>query len=383
LGKVKKIISKVERSATIDEKVLGEIKEAFILWWCVINADLGKDLGEILDKMLSDKKLSVARKEQVKDFCISFKKPFEFQLEEENLKSINKIYNNKYKGKYVSFEKVSPGIKKLLIDHWQKFKHLTSYDIDTDYFTQKDFFKKLNEPTLEKRSLTKNLSSKIKSILGKSNLSLISLIKDHIFIDNYAADLGAKLDFLLLDHLSRKFGISAKELSWYSFGEIERLVKNATKLTSLELEARKKYRVMVQLDGNMEMFYGKSEFEKIKKLIEVSRLKPVTQLTGFTASRGLVQGRVKIVNGVNDIEKVLIGDILVATNTSPDLVMAIKRCIGIITDYGGITSHAAIISREFGIPCIVGTDIATQVLKDGNIVELDANKGVVRILSLR
>ena len=74
------------------------------------------------------------------------------------------------------------------------------------------------------------------------------------------------------------------------------------------------------------------------------------------------------------------GNILVAGQTRPFLMSAIKKAGGIITDEGGITSHAAIISRELDIPCIIGTKIATKVLKDGDSVEVDADKGIVKIL---
>lgn len=72
--------------------------------------------------------------------------------------------------------------------------------------------------------------------------------------------------------------------------------------------------------------------------------------------------------------------ILVAGQTRPQLMPLIVKSIGIVTDEGGITSHAAIVSRELGIPCVIGTKIATQILKDGDMVELDANSGIVRIL---
>ena len=74
------------------------------------------------------------------------------------------------------------------------------------------------------------------------------------------------------------------------------------------------------------------------------------------------------------------GDVLVATMTKPDCVGAMKKAAAIITDEGGITCHAAIVARELGIPCIIGTKIATQVLRDGDEVEVDANKGTVTIL---
>ena len=72
------------------------------------------------------------------------------------------------------------------------------------------------------------------------------------------------------------------------------------------------------------------------------------------------------------------GDILVAPMTSPDFIVAIRKASAIITDEGGMTSHAAIVSRELGIPCIVQTRIATKVLKDNDMVEIDLEKGVVR-----
>jgi pyruvate,water dikinase len=72
------------------------------------------------------------------------------------------------------------------------------------------------------------------------------------------------------------------------------------------------------------------------------------------------------------------GDILVTIMTSPDFVVVMKKAAAIITDEGGLTSHAAIISRELEKPCIVGTRSASRILKDGDLVEVDANLGVVR-----
>ena len=72
------------------------------------------------------------------------------------------------------------------------------------------------------------------------------------------------------------------------------------------------------------------------------------------------------------------GQILVSGKTNPNLIAAMKRAAAIVTDQGGLTSHAAIVSRELKIPCVVGTKIATEVLKNGDQVEVDANQGIVR-----
>jgi phosphoenolpyruvate synthase/pyruvate phosphate dikinase len=104
------------------------------------------------------------------------------------------------------------------------------------------------------------------------------------------------------------------------------------------------------------------------------------RIKGQVAYKGKLKGRVKMVFSLRDLSKVKKGDILVATMTMPKYIMAMKKAGAFITDEGGITSHAAIVAREMKKPCIIGTKVATQVLKDGDLVEVDANKGVVRIL---
>jgi len=101
-------------------------------------------------------------------------------------------------------------------------------------------------------------------------------------------------------------------------------------------------------------------------------------VTGNVAQPGVVEGIVKIINSQEDFEKFHDGNILVAAMTRPELMPVIRRAAGIITDEGGVTCHAAVISRELGIPCIIGTMNATAKLKDGDHVELNANSGEVR-----
>jgi pyruvate,water dikinase len=100
-------------------------------------------------------------------------------------------------------------------------------------------------------------------------------------------------------------------------------------------------------------------------------------LSGSAASPGIASGPVKIVHDPSEIDKVLAGDILVAEMTTPDFVPAMKRAAAIVTDRGGRTAHAAIVSRELGIPCVVGSEKATSTLKDGQIITVDGTKGKV------
>ena len=107
----------------------------------------------------------------------------------------------------------------------------------------------------------------------------------------------------------------------------------------------------------------------------------ITSLKGETASRGFVRGTVRVIIKQQDFHTFQEGEVLVAAMTRPEFVPLMKKAAAIVTDEGGITSHAAIVSRELGKPCVIGTRVATQVLHDGDEVEVDADNGIIRILS--
>ncbi len=116
----------------------------------------------------------------------------------------------------------------------------------------------------------------------------------------------------------------------------------------------------------------------IKEMAEAGpEIEAEVYLSGAAASPGIASGPVKIVTDPSQIDKVLDGDILVAEMTTPDFVPAMKRAAAIVTDRGGRTAHAAIVSRELGIPCIVGVKGATATLKDGQIITVDGSSGKV------
>ena len=111
--------------------------------------------------------------------------------------------------------------------------------------------------------------------------------------------------------------------------------------------------------NSKELLIIKNDIEKL--LLKAGKI----ILKGETASAGVASGKVQIVLEMDQLNKVQKGDILVARMTTPDMVPAMQKAAGIITDEGGMTCHAAIVSREMGIPCIVGTEHATEILKDG------------------
>jgi len=100
-------------------------------------------------------------------------------------------------------------------------------------------------------------------------------------------------------------------------------------------------------------------------------------LSGLSASPGVASGNIKIIHDLAELGKIKKGDILVTKMTNPDMVVTMQKSAAIITDEGGITSHAAIVSREMGIPAVVGTGNATEKLKEGEVVTVDGNAGKI------
>lgn len=118
-------------------------------------------------------------------------------------------------------------------------------------------------------------------------------------------------------------------------------------------------------------------YQSVKRILD-SVLSRDGIIKGRSAAAGRVRGRVKVINIPDDFSKMGSGDVLVAPMTRPEYLPLLKVAAAIVTDEGGVTCHAAVVSRELGIPCVIGTQTATDVLKDGDLVEVDANNGIVR-----
>ncbi len=118
---------------------------------------------------------------------------------------------------------------------------------------------------------------------------------------------------------------------------------------------------------------GKKVAEKGKEQKEAGKI----LLKGLAASPGTASGPVRLYKEEESLDVVKKGDILVTVMTSPDMVPAMTRAAAIITDEGGMTCHAAIVARELGTPCIVGSKEATKLLKDDMVVTVDGSRGVV------
>lgn len=144
------------------------------------------------------------------------------------------------------------------------------------------------------------------------------------------------------------------------------------------MKKRKKLSLLIY-DSNGYKLVTDSNAKKLFDLFSFEA-EEVREVRGQVASLGCATGMVKVILSPKEIGKMKDRDILVSTMTTPDFVPAMKKAAAIITDEGGVTCHAAIVAREMNKPCIIGTKVATKVLSDGDEVEVDADKGIVKIL---
>lgn len=185
---------------------------------------------------------------------------------------------------------------------------------------------------------------------------------------------------VLFEALSARLGISRLESRFLLPSEVhEGLVSGLSEEKKVTISARTAHCVYYAEEG-LDIVAVGDACMRFEQKITAAVDHDVDEFTGQVACMGTVRGVAKVVNSVSDIHKVNEGDVLVSIATNPDILPAMKRAAAFITDQGGITSHAAIVAREMKTPCVIGTRIATKVLKDGDVVEVDATRGVVRVI---
>lgn len=209
-------------------------------------------------------------------------------------------------------------------------------------------------------------------------LRALSLMQDDRKMIN--AQVCYYLNGVIFSVLAKQLNISLEHARYIDISLLEEIKNNEDESWRDILIEREKFSIEVTNGHTTNILVGTEAEEFLKENnIKISFEGKVTDLKGFCAQPGLVTGRVRVLHSsqVSDFKE---GDIIVTGMTTPDFVPLVKKASAIITNEGGVTCHAAIVSRELGKPCIIGTKIATQVLKDGDLVEVDATNGIVKII---
>ncbi|OGH88451.1 MAG: hypothetical protein A3J93_04275 [Candidatus Magasanikbacteria bacterium RIFOXYC2_FULL_42_28] len=192
-----------------------------------------------------------------------------------------------------------------------------------------------------------------------------------------------KVQVQRLNHYLELVGTEMARRSNLNWEDIKKCDPLAIKSLPVKRSLTKKYETLFK-KSYMLAWNGKSEYHlnpalssKLEKIIEKSIDSAVTEIRGVIACTGKAEGRVVVINKMSEFSKMSQGDVLVTVSTRPEFVPLMKNAVAIVTDEGGITSHAAVVSRELKIPCIIGTQAATKKLKDGDWVLVNADHGVV------
>ncbi|MFH0829461.1 MAG: PEP-utilizing enzyme [Candidatus Kerfeldbacteria bacterium] len=292
---------------------------------------------------------------------------------------------------------LKPELRTLILTHYEKWRWVPytyigpTYTIDhyleewSNMLRKKaDIRKRLREleryPMIvkaKKQKLIRELS------IDRATQRLFAIASEIVFIKGYRKDVlyyGCFVLERIHRELMRRFHLSLKQIRFMTDREVVKLMRHGS-FPKRVLDERAKFCVYRQRNLQGTMLTGITARRLLASLtIEEETVRDVNVLSGTPACPGSAKGIVRIINVPGDMDKMRKGDIMVSHTTFPALVPAMKKASAIVTDDGGITCHAAIVSRELGTPCVVGTKIATKILKDGDIVEVDATNGTVRKL---
>jgi len=230
--------------------------------------------------------------------------------------------------------------------------------------------------SLEKERIFKNINITDSDKFTAYMVEKFSRLMDERKMINFRSEHYLEL---FVHEISNRTGLSVNNIKFLLPVELMQIFKRYdNKLVQL----RKKCFALSCTDREINYFEGDNANSLSNRFLNVSDINE-NIIHGQVASIGKTyyfRGTAKIVPTIKDINKINPGDILVTTMTSPDFVIGMKKAGAIITDTGGMLSHAAIVSRELKIPCIVGTEIATKVIHDGDVVELHCGRGIVKII---
>lgn len=262
----------------------------------------------------------------------------------------------------------------------------TNLDKDFEEFDVTTAINKLNELKKEENNREKQ-HQKFKLTLSEDEHKLVDYIQKIIELRDVRKDVFAKaltVLYRIAQKMFQKARMPEKFIMYSAYTEIFGGINALTKLKHQIIKREKGFSSLVLYDGTIEFQQGC--FDENKKKIDLfyeqqGNIKNVGEIKGQTGCSGKIKGTVCLIRSIKtEGKKFKDGCVLVTGMTRPEFVPFMKKAGAIVTDEGGITCHAAIVSRELKKPCIIGTKIATKILKDGDVVEVNANTGIVRKL---
>ncbi len=249
----------------------------------------------------------------------------------------------------------------------------------------KNFYPELNKYFNSVNSFTAKSEFYLDKINDKKVLKLINYLRKIIYFHEVTERI-CSVSFVnikkILKEIGKFYRVNSDDLFYYTVPEIKKLFKKGARISSEEILSRRNFFLLLMKDKKIKLYSGKLGEEIVARELNKNKIENnIKELRGQVACKGKVKGVVKIICREEEMVKMNKGDILVSPMTTPKLMSAIHKAGAIVTDEGGLICHAAIVSRELDIPCVVGTIFASKVLRDGDLVEVDANKGIIKIIN--
>lgn len=311
---------------------------------------------------------------------ISFPKGIYYKQEELDLINVAKEKNQKKFNKLLSRH-----IRQYAVMNYFNTHHLLE---------RKEFIERINElrrkgiKREEERILNflkeqeKGINVAYKCVgLSKKEIQQVNLLRKLLFLRILEEYILSSLEFTydkIFKETVKRFPLSMNQLRFSTIQELYALYEGK-KIDLASINKREDFSLLVFRKGKLFVFVDEKAERLFKKTIKErtpERFSGV--LKGTPATRGKAKGRAKIILHISHLLKFRKGNILVSPNTNPAYVPAMKKAAAIVTDEGGITCHAAIVSRELGIPCVTGTKFATSLLKDNDLLSVRATEGIVK-----
>jgi len=322
-----------------------------------------------------------------------------FVLEEEfELLQVAHQICRRYSTRLPELVKLSPAVVSLLKKHEQKFYWMRNNYYNVEYYGVSEIYRRVRVIIKKYRSLP-SLSAavqqkkqhiqeqKIKRALAIRSINLPTKIKNIISVANLFSKwkdtrksgvyMGMSVFDKFLGELARRTGYSKKDTTFIIFDEVADLLAGRRDFKKIAKERKEKLFFAVKPDSYFIFSGGKSN--RYWRYLSHAPTAKFRQMKGVVACKGIAQGRVRVIRKTGEMESFKVGEILVTNNTTPEFVPIMKKAAAILTEQGGITSHAAVISRELNKPCIIGLHGITAALHNGDKINVDADQGLVKI----
>lgn len=274
-----------------------------------------------------------------------------------------------------------------LKDYVNKYKWITKYDIVQNDYTMADLRKEIeliknpakeikNFYTERKKALSK-YQRFLRTLRDKKIKKLIETVHYFAYLKEMRDDYRRQVVYILTPlwkELGNRLGINHLDVGYCIGDEIIDLLRQGKRVDKKVIVARKNIYSLVVENGKASIVTKDLSVEYLGRSKRIN----ISESSGKSAYVGKVRGTAKIILHRDEFKKFKQGEILITVMTHPEFLPLIKIARAIVTDEGGITCHAAIVARELRKPCIIGTKFATKVFKDGDIVEVDADKGIIK-----